>query len=72
MDRIIDGQKDDPSHVINATTIELREDLSYKEAPVRIFAREENKLRNRTISYMKVLWENHEEIEATRGLESKM
>nr|CAD1837537.1 unnamed protein product [Ananas comosus var. bracteatus] len=55
----------DPAHVLDATPIELRDDLTFEEQPVRILAREVRKLRNRNFSYVKVLWSNHEEREAT-------
>ena len=62
----------DPSHIISPTSIQLREDLSYDEAPLQILAREVKQLRNRSIPYVKVQWENHEEREATWELESSM
>ena len=40
----------DPSHVLEAPEIELRDDLSYEEQPVQIMGREEKELRNKTIS----------------------
>ena len=49
----------DPSHVLVTPEIELRDDLSYEEQPVQILGREEKKLRNKTISLVKVLWRNH-------------
>ena len=49
----------DPSHVLEALEIELRDDLSYEEQPVQILGREEKELRNRTISLVKILWRNH-------------
>ena len=55
----------DPSHVIEALKIELRDDLSYEEQPVQILGREEKVLRNNTISLVKVLWRNHLVEEAT-------
>nr|CAD1837552.1 unnamed protein product [Ananas comosus var. bracteatus] len=48
------------------------EDLSYDESPLRILARELKQLWNRSIPYVKVQWENHEEREATWELESAM
>nr|CAD1823553.1 unnamed protein product [Ananas comosus var. bracteatus] len=45
----------DSAHVLNATPLELREDLSFEEQPVRILAREVKRLRNREIPYVKVL-----------------
>ncbi|XP_020114372.1 uncharacterized protein LOC109728392 [Ananas comosus] len=42
------------SHVLEYELVELREDMTYEEYPVCILDREEKKLRNRTISYVKV------------------
>ena len=47
----------DPSHVLETPEIELRDDLSYDEQPVKILGREEKELRNKTIFLVKVLWE---------------
>ena len=49
----------DPSHVLEAPEIELRDDLSYEEQLVQILDREEKELRNKTISLVKVVWRNH-------------
>ena len=55
----------DPSHVLDTSEIELRDDLSYEEQPVQILGKEEKELRNKTISLVKVLWRNHLVEEAT-------
>lgn len=44
----------DPSYVISSTTVQLREDLSFDEALLRILVREVKQLRNRSIPYVKV------------------
>ena len=62
----------DPSHVLEALEIELRNDLSYEEQPVQILGREEKELRNKTISLVKVLWRNHLVEEATWEREDQM
>ena len=62
----------DPSHVLEAPEIELRDDLSYEEQPVQILGREEKELRNKTISLVKVLWRNHLVEEATWEREEQM
>ena len=62
----------DPSHVLEAPEIELRDDLSYEEQPVQILGREEKELRNKTISLVKVLWRNHLVEEATWEREDQM
>ena len=61
-----------PSHVLEAPEIELRDDLSYEEQPMQILDREENELRNRTISLVKVIWRNHLVEEATWEREDQM
>ena len=61
-----------PSHVLEALEIELRDDLSYEEQPVQILGREEKKLLNKTISLVKVLWRNHLVKEATWEREDQM
>ena len=55
----------DPIHVIDYEPLQLNEDLSYEEKPVRILAREVKTLRNRSIAFVKVLWRNHHSEEAT-------
>ena len=62
----------DPSHVLKAPEIELRDDLSYKEQPMQILGREEKEIRNKTISLVKVLWRNHLVEEATWEREDQM
>ena len=62
----------DPSHVLEAPEIELRDDLSYEEQPVQILDREEKELRNKTISLVKVLWRNHLVEETTWKREDQM
>lgn len=44
----------DPSHVVKYGPLQLREDLSYKEWPVRIMNRKDYVLMRCTISYIKV------------------
>nr|CAD1842520.1 unnamed protein product [Ananas comosus var. bracteatus] len=46
--------------------------MSYEEFPVAILAREVQKLRNREIPNVKVLWSNHDDREATWELEDVM
>nr|CAD1817091.1 unnamed protein product [Ananas comosus var. bracteatus] len=60
------------AYVLEAVPVELREDLSFEEQPVKIFACEVKKLRNRDIPYVKVLWSNHGEREATWELENAL
>ncbi|XP_020113082.1 uncharacterized protein LOC109727380 [Ananas comosus] len=60
------------SHILEYEPVELLEDMTYEEYPVCIHAREEKKLRNRTISYVKVQWCNHVRCEATWELDEAM
>ena len=62
----------DPSHVIRHEVIQVQEDLSYEEKPVKILAREEKTLRNKTIPLVKVLWRNRDVEEATWEREDDM
>ena len=62
----------DPSHVLETPEIELGDDLSYEEQSVQILGGEENELRNKTISLVKVLWRNHLVEEATWEREDQM
>ncbi|KAL0543964.1 hypothetical protein IC582_019074 [Cucumis melo] len=55
----------DPTHVVDFEPLQINEDLSYKEQPVEILAREVKMLHNRGISLVKVLWRNHGVEEAT-------
>nr|CAD1827461.1 unnamed protein product [Ananas comosus var. bracteatus] len=57
------------THVLEYEPAELREDMTYEEYPVCVLDREERKLRNRTIPYVKVQWSNHAVREATWELE---
>ena len=52
--------KSDSSHILQAQPIELKENLSYKEEPVAIIARETKVLRNKTTfgeSIVETPWE---------------
>jgi hypothetical protein len=63
----------DPSHVLEAETIPLRENLSYEEIPMKIIDKKENELRRRRISMVKVMWSNHQSPEeASWELEETM
>ena len=64
--------RSDPSHVVSSEIIELRLDLTYKEEPIEILAREVKELRNKRIPLVKVLWRNHKTEEATWESEKAM
>ena len=55
----------DPTHVIDYKPLEIEENLSYQEKPIKILAREVKALRNRNIGFVQVLWRNHQIEEAT-------
>ena len=62
----------DETLVLQPDEVELSEDLSYEERPVRILAREERVMRNRRIPLVKVLWHRRGVEEATWETESLM
>ncbi|OMO91869.1 reverse transcriptase [Corchorus capsularis] len=62
----------DPSHVVDYEPLEVREDLTYPEHPIRIVDRKEQVLRRRTIPFVKVQWSNHTPREATWEMEEDM
>ncbi|KAA0054964.1 pol protein [Cucumis melo var. makuwa] len=55
----------DPTHVVDFKSLHINENLSYKEQPVKILARDIKMLHNRGIALVKVLWRNHGAEEAT-------
>ncbi|KAM0027669.1 putative chromatin remodeling & transcriptional activation CHROMO-DOMAIN family [Helianthus debilis subsp. tardiflorus] len=54
-----------PLHVVNYPLHEIHEDLSYEEEPEAILDRQERVMRNKSIPFVKILWKNHPEREAT-------
>ena len=50
----------DPSHMLREQSVQLNENLTYKETPVQIVDRKEQVLRSKVIRLVKVLWKNHE------------
>jgi len=59
----------DPSHVIKYESLQLQEDLTYEEIPVKLLDRKVQELRTKSIPLVKVLWRNHEIEEASWELE---
>ena len=59
-------------HKIDYANLEIREDISYVEVPVKILDKKQRVLRTKTIPMVKVLWRNHALEEATWELESKV
>ncbi|KAF5451789.1 hypothetical protein F2P56_026861 [Juglans regia] len=62
----------DPTHVIDYEPLQLQENLTYTEEPMRIIERKEQMLWNRTIPLVKVVWNNHTISEASWELEEEM
>ncbi|XP_035844033.1 uncharacterized protein LOC118490479 [Helianthus annuus] len=54
-----------PLHVISYPLLTIHEDLSYEEEPEAILDRQERVLRRKVIPFVKILWKNHSEHEAT-------
>ena len=55
----------DPQHVLATEKIQLHDDLTYKEEPVKILDQKEKVLRTKTVPLVKVLWQYHDVREAT-------
>jgi len=49
----------DPNHLIRYEPLQLRENLTYVEEPIKILGRMEKTLQNRTIPFVKVWWKHH-------------
>jgi hypothetical protein len=62
----------DPTHVLDYEPLQVRENLTYVEEPIRVLDRKEQQLRTKTIPLVKVLWRNHGVEEASWELESEM
>ena len=54
-----------PLHVVFCPFDQIRENLSYSEEPEAVLERQERVMRTKTISFVKILWKNHPESEAT-------
>ncbi|KAK6162217.1 hypothetical protein DH2020_002058 [Rehmannia glutinosa] len=62
-----------PFHILKHEPIELKENLSYTERPIRIIDQQILQLRKREISMVKVEWQNHNQDEdATWEMEEDM
>ncbi|CAN6716946.1 unnamed protein product [Malus baccata var. baccata] len=62
----------DPSHVIPHQPSEINPDLTYDEETVTILDWKDKVLRNKTVSFVKVLWRNHSVEEATWETKDRM
>ena len=54
-----------PAEQTQPEMLDLQEDLSYREHPIRILETAERKTRSQVIKFLKVQWSNHSESEAT-------
>ncbi|XP_043694216.1 uncharacterized protein LOC122644914 [Telopea speciosissima] len=62
----------DLSHILSYEPLQLKADLSYEETPIQILDHKQQVLQNRTISYVKGLWNNHGIQEALWEKEGEM
>ncbi|XP_024984038.1 uncharacterized protein LOC112519956 [Cynara cardunculus var. scolymus] len=66
------GYNYNPLHVIEYHLDHIEHDLSYREEPETILDHDERGTRKRVIPFVKVLWKNHSEREATWETEEHM
>nr|GFC90097.1 hypothetical protein [Tanacetum cinerariifolium] len=62
---LLRGYKYYPLHVISYPLDQIRANLSYVEEPEAILDRQDRVMRKKTIPFVKMLWRNHPEREAT-------
>ncbi|XP_038902286.1 uncharacterized protein LOC120088919 [Benincasa hispida] len=62
----------DPTHILSEQLMQVKENLSYEEEPVKILDRKEQVLRNKKIPLIKVLWRNYGLEETTWEAEEQM
>nr|GFB40721.1 hypothetical protein [Tanacetum cinerariifolium] len=62
---LLRGYKYQPLHVITYPLDQIQTDLSYVEEPEAIIDRQDRIMRKKTIPFVKILWRNHPEREAT-------
>ena len=61
-----------PIHEIDFFDIEVNNNVTYNEGPVRVLDREVKKLRNKEILLVKIQWKHHDKDEVSWELESEM
>ncbi|GJV43888.1 putative nucleotidyltransferase, ribonuclease H [Tanacetum coccineum] len=69
---LLKGYNYHPLHVVSYPLDQIREDLSFVEEPESILDRQDRVMRNKTIMFVKILWKNHPEREATWETEESM
>jgi hypothetical protein len=62
----------DATHVLESESLQIQPNMTYDETPMRILDRKDQVLRNKSISLVKVLWNNHSVEEASWELEESM
>nr|GEW00160.1 reverse transcriptase domain-containing protein [Tanacetum cinerariifolium] len=62
---LLRGYKYHPLHVITYPLDQIQTDLSYEEEPEAILDRQDRIMRKKTIPFVKIVWRNHPEWEAT-------
>ena len=62
----------DPMHIIDYNDIEVSENATFHERPVKILDYEVKKLRNKEIPLVKVQWSHHGKGDASWELEAEM
>jgi hypothetical protein len=62
----------DSHRAVDHEMLELQDDLSYKEHPIRILNQAERQTRQKVIKFLKVQWSNHIEDEATWEREDRL
>nr|GFC39920.1 hypothetical protein [Tanacetum cinerariifolium] len=62
---LVRGYNYHPLHVISYPLDHIRTYLSYVEEPEAILDRQDRVMRKKTIPFVKILWRNHPEQEAT-------
>nr|GFC62732.1 putative nucleotidyltransferase, ribonuclease H [Tanacetum cinerariifolium] len=69
---LLRGYKYHPLHVITYPLDQIRTNLSYVEEPEAIIDRQDRIMRKKTIPFVKILWRNHPELEATLETEESI
>ncbi|CAL1410109.1 unnamed protein product [Linum trigynum] len=64
--------RSNPEHVIRHEDIQLEDDLTYEETPVKIVDKQEKRLRKKKIVMVKVIWRNQGNEPATWETETSM
>nr|GEY32407.1 hypothetical protein [Tanacetum cinerariifolium] len=72
VDGVTRGYKYHPLHVISYPLDQIQTDLSYAEEPEAILDRQDRVMRKKTIPFVKILWRNHLEREATWEIEESI